>query len=142
MKTNLITSMILGFLFINMLPDPLTGGKFFYKKIKHVETSTATKHCASCTAQVTNFTLVSDVGGNITFSWSYTGSPASFNYGGYWNAPGLGTFSGNTTSTSLTIPDGGHDGGRIGVVAVCSDGTEVGTTHGVLWYNYQVEEYF
>ena len=143
MKTNLISSMILGFLFISMLPDASIDGKYIYKKTKHFEkVSSISKRCFSCTAQVTNFTLVSDVGGSITFSWSYTGSPASFNYGGYYNESGGGHYSGNTTSTTLTIPDGGFDGGRIGVVAVCSDGTEVGDTHGVLWYDYQAEEYF
>lgn len=89
----------------------------------------------TCVAQVTNLHVISDVGGNITFGWSYTGSPASFNYGGYYQYGPPYTYSGNTTATQVTIPDHTSHGfgGRIGVLAICADGSSSGTTATMLW---------
>lgn len=146
MKSNLILSSILGLMFFGMLTSPMLNmnikpAKHKIKMVQTEATNTGKAPKCSCVAQVTDFTIVHDIGGYITFSWSYTGNPASFNYGGYYN-PG-GTFGTvNTTSTTVTIPDNGVGGGRIGVLAICADGSSSGTTHGVLWYDYKAEEYF
>jgi hypothetical protein len=141
MKKDLIFSLILGFLcffVISMNEKPVDR--------KPVINKTAIKgskpHC-SCNANVTNFTIVRDSGGWITFSWDFTGDPVGFNYGGYYNGPGGGLIPpGTVYGTAFSVRDNGSWGGRFGVLAVCSDGTTGGQTHGVLWANGVAEEYF
>jgi hypothetical protein len=84
-------------------------------------------------------TLVSISSSSFTISWTYTGSPASFNYGGYFNNSNGSTSPlppGNVLfpTTTLTLPrPAGSCGFRIGLACVCSDGTVVGTGHGILY---------
>lgn len=122
MKKNLIFSLLSGIILIGILSFT------FLKKTNNIFTNTYHKS-SNCTGQVTNLTTQRN-GSYITISWNYTGNPASYNYGGYYqnNTPFP---TGNTTSTSITIPY--NTGGRIGVLAICSDGSSTGTTANTLF---------
>ncbi len=131
MKKKLAFSLFLGILFLSALSFTLVKERYTAKKVAIVNKKTVKK--PTCTANITSFTLVSVTSTSFTVSWTYSGSPASFNYGGYYNPHG-GITPGNTTSTTLTLPiPPGACGARIGVLCVCSDGTTVGQTHGVLF---------
>lgn len=74
---------------------------------------------------VTGFTVVSLSSSSITISWTHTGTPTSYNYGGYWNTSGpyipFPTVNTTASTATISIPSAAT-GGRVGVAAVCSDG--------------------
>jgi hypothetical protein len=81
------------------------------------------KQSFSCNAVITSVSK-SYSGGSVTISWTYTGSPTRFTYGGYYMCS-TGTSFGTTTtySPSATIPNAACGGtGRI--IPLCADNTE------------------
>lgn len=92
-----------------------------------IHTEPAPKKAAKRVADINNPVSVVYGGGSITITWTASGSPHHFNYGGY----GVVT-SGSTTGNSMSYGIGSGTS-RFGVQAVCSDGTPVGSTHGVLF---------
>ncbi|SHN37227.1 hypothetical protein [Mucilaginibacter sp. OK098] len=134
MKRNLIFSLIMGSVFLTML----SFSSITEKPIKK-EVPVKSPQKFTCVADMGPVTLVSINSSSFTISWTYTGSPASFNYGGYFN---------NTNGSSSPLPPGnvqlptttltlsrpaGSCGFRIGLACVCSDGTVVGSGHGILY---------
>jgi hypothetical protein len=144
MKKNLILSLIAGVLFVSLLSFTVIK-KLSVHPASHPRAKTVTKKkCSNCTGGVSAVTLVRDAGGYITVSWTYTGNPAYYTYGGYYNTsvPPYNITTGTAYSTTLTISAGPNDAGRIGILAYCSDGTSTGETHGILWSHGVVEESF
>ncbi|MCR8557682.1 hypothetical protein KXD93_08520 [Mucilaginibacter sp. BJC16-A38] len=90
---------------------------------------------ANCVADMGTVNLVSVTSSSFTVTWTYTGSPTSFNYGGYYNGSPFVPFpAGNTYSNTLTLPrPSASYGFRIGILCKCSDGNTVGSTHGILY---------
>ena len=135
MKKYLIFSCILGLLCLSVATFA------FIKPVKtvhkHAVTASKTVKRSNCTASVTGVTLVSVTGYSATISISYTGTPDHFRYGGYYNnltppsSPPVTTT--NVWTSTFTVPLNGNCGARIWVQCVCSDGTTVGATHGVLF---------
>jgi hypothetical protein len=134
MKRNLILSLIMGSVFLTMLSFSSITEKPVKKTILAKSPQKFT-----CVASMGPVTLVSINSSSFTISWTYTGSPASFNYGGYFNNSNGSTSPlppGNVLfpTTTLTLPrPAGSCGFRIGLACVCSDGTVVGTGHGILY---------
>ncbi|MDN3579843.1 hypothetical protein [Mucilaginibacter flavus] len=128
MKKNLIFS-LLAVLFISGLLS-FTLVKTHAKKapIAKARVAARVSKKATCSSVVSGLTQT----GSFSFSWSSSGSPNHYNYGGYYQAGG--TFSGTTTSTSVTIPSnsGTPKGGRISVTPVCADGS-LGTPQNILF---------
>lgn len=104
-------------------------------KKAHSKTAPAKKAVSNCTADMGTVTLVSISSSSFTVSWTHSGTPDHYNYGGYYNGSPFVAFpSGSTYSTTLTLPrPSSAYGFRIGIVCVCSDGTTVGSTHGILY---------
>lgn len=134
MKKNLIFSLILGFLFLGAFSFTLTNDKTVAKK--HAVAKKPVKK-SNCTASITGVTLVSVSGSSATITITYSGTPDHFKYGGYYNIvspPGSPTIpSANLYTTTLVLPLNGACGARVWFQCVCSDGTTVGATHGVLF---------
>ncbi len=130
MKKNVIFSLLTLILVFGILSFTTYNKTNNLNYVKKSVTFTSKPHqSGNCTGQVTNLTTQRN-GTYITISWSYTGNPYSFNYGGYYqnNTPFP---TGNTMSTSITIPY--NTGGRIGVLAICSDGSSTGSTANTLF---------
>lgn len=141
MKKILLLSLLAGLFSVALLSFTLTKEKHAPKKHATV------KKPSNCVATITGFTVTAVSQTSVTMQWTYSGSPASFNYGGYYNRtgfPGVVTIPNtNTTSTTLTMPINSPNYGiRIQVVCVCSDGTTVGSGHGVYVENGHVVNYF
>ena len=141
MKKILFLSLLAGLFSVALLSFTLTKEKHAPKK--HV----VAKKVSNCVATITGFTVTAVSQTSVTMQWTYSGSPASFNYGGYYNnhgTPSVTTIPAtNVTSTTLTLPiNSPHYAIRIQVVCVCSDGTTVGTGHGVYVENGVVINYF
>jgi hypothetical protein len=144
MKKILFLSLFAGLLTVGLLSFTITKEKHAPKK--HVVINKP----FTCTANIASFTVTSISKYSVTVHWTSTGTPASYNYGGYYNNcptcfPGVTTIpTTNTTSTTLTLPINYPTqwGLRVGVVCVCSDGTTVGSTHGVLVDTGRVVSYF
>ena len=136
MKKNLIFSLILGFLFLGAFSFTLINDKTITKK--HAVAKKTVKK-SNCTASITGVTLVSVSGSSATISITYSGTPDHFRYGGYYNHPSPPVSSPtipttNIYTTTLILPlTGGNCGARVWFQCVCSDGTTVGATHGVLF---------
>lgn len=115
MKKNLIFSLLAGIIFIGILSFTV------FKKTNSLFSNKYHKS-SNCTGTLTGISSTRS-GSYVTITWTYSGNPSSFNYGGYYqnNTPFP---TGNTTSTSITIPY--NTGGRIGIAAVCSDGSTTG----------------
>ena len=103
-------------------------------KDKPVVSKTAAKvvKLPNCVADIangagTNPIHVSWSPGSITITWDHTGSPDHYNYGGYGVVTAGSTF---TNSKTYSI---GAGTSRFGVVCACSDGSTVGSSHGVLF---------
>jgi hypothetical protein len=141
MKKRLIMLLSAGVMFLIMLSFSVIKESSFNKPLHSA--SKKVKR-SDCVADINSFTVNSISSNSITVSWTYTGNPTSFNYGGYYN-PGTPYPTTNvnvaTTTITKTIPYGVY-GIRIGVVCVCSDGTTVGSTHGAYCENGHVENYF
>jgi len=141
MKKILFLSLLAGLFSVALLSFTLTKEKHAPKK--HVPA----KKVSNCVATITSFTVTSITASSITVQWTSSGSPASYNYGGYYNRynfPGVVSIpTTNTTSTTATLPLAYPDYGiRIQVVCVCSDGTTVGSGHGVYVEYGHVVNYF
>ena len=114
---------------------------FSFTPVKNDKPVVRKAHRAAKAVKPAKFTCVADIaapgggnpisvvfgGGSITITWQSTGSPASYNYGGY----GVVT-PGNTFSNSISYGVGSGTS-RFGVQCKCADGTVVGSTHGVLF---------
>jgi hypothetical protein len=115
MKKNLLFTLIAGVLLTGLLSFTLINKphhKIAPKKAK----------CFSCSVAIQTLTH-----SGSSFTWTVpAGSVVDhYNYGGYYQAGG--TFSGSTTSTSVTIA-AKPGGGRFSVTPICADGTAgVGT---------------
>jgi len=141
MKKILLLSVLAGLFSVVLLSFTLTKEKHAPKK--HV----AVKKLSNCTATITSFTVTAVSQTSVSVQWTSSGSPASYNYGGYYNSHGTPAVvtipNTNTTSTTLTMPiNYPYYGIRIQVVCVCSDGTTVGSGHGVYVENGHVVNYF
>jgi hypothetical protein len=134
MRKNLVFYPTLVVLFVSMLSFSFTNNKYVNttspvtKKHKVHKTS-------NCTASITGVTLVSATSSSATITITYSGTPDHFKYGGYYNGvtgnPSIP--STNLYSTTVVIPMSGACGARVWFQCVCSDGTTVGATHGVLF---------
>ncbi|MDB5024934.1 MAG: hypothetical protein JWP78_2689 [Mucilaginibacter sp.] len=136
MKRNLVFSSMLGVLCFSMLSFSLI--KKDHILTKHTVSKNKTTKKSNCTASITGVTLVSVSGSSATITITYSGSPDHFQYGGYYNrvaypagSPPITTT--NLYTTTLVLPLGANCGARVWFQCVCSDGTAVGATHGVLF---------
>lgn len=83
----------------------------------------------SCSAVVTSVTGVYNGPYSITITWTYTGSPSYFTYGGnFYCATGVswGTGTTSSTSTTITIPSNAgceYSGINGRIIPYCADGT-------------------
>ena len=106
--------------------------------LKGIETHDAVSSSMNmpCAAGVSNL-QASRSGSYVTFTWTGTGSPAYYTYGGYYNcypASNPGPFpTGNTSNQSLTIYSPSPCGGRFGIMAYCAGGAQ-GTGTNILYY--------
>jgi len=139
MKKNLAYSLMLGILLLTTASFAIINTRPVKKGVAK-KTAVAVKPKFTCVADVVyNSThLISWSGGSATIGWSTSGSPASCNYGGYYNptggiTPGNVVGTGPTFQVTISVPTG-TTSLRIGFLAKCSDGTTVGSTHGALIY--------
>lgn len=135
MKKYIVFSCILGLLCLSVASFAFI--KTTKTTVKHTAVKKKTVKRSNCTASVTGVTLVSVSGSSATISISYSGTPDHFRYGGYYNNVSPPSSPPVTTTdvwtSTFTVPLNGNCGARIWVQCVCSDGTTVGATHGVLF---------
>ncbi|MES2109262.1 MAG: hypothetical protein V4577_10960 [Bacteroidota bacterium] len=100
---------------------------------KHIVKPVA-KNAFSCNAVITSVTGVYTGPYTIQLTWTYTGSPTWFNYGGnyFCYSGSAASYSGNTTTATATVtipysagcPGGGAYTGINGrITPYCADGT-------------------
>jgi hypothetical protein len=142
MKKKLSYSLVLGILLLTTASFALINNR----PVKPAGSKKAIVSKASkftCVADIVygSTHLISWTSSAATIGWSTSGSPASCNYGGYYNntSPTINLPAGNVVGAGpdfqLTIPiPSGTTSFRIGFAAKCSDGTLVGSTHGALVY--------
>lgn len=125
MKRNLIYTLLAGLILVAV---------YSFASIKPThkthKAKTKAKQQFSCNAVITGVTGVYNGPHSITITWTYTGTPDHFTYGGnYYCATGssYGTTATNSTSATISIPGGAecdYSGINGRVIPICIDGTE------------------
>src|ERR1700744_5630813 len=104
MKRNLIMSLTLCVALILTMSFSLIKHPAPAKKA-HTKAAPVKKVLTNCTADMGTVNLVSVSPTSFTVTWTYTGTPTSFNYGGYYYGGPFVVFpTGNTYSNTITLP--------------------------------------
>ncbi|WP_428328864.1 hypothetical protein [Mucilaginibacter sp.] len=125
MKRNLIITILVGLILVTVYSFTSIKPNHKIHKVK-----AKAKQEFSCNAVVTGVTGVYNGPYSITITWTYTGTPDHFTYGGnFYCATGssFGTTSTNSTSATITIPSGtgcAYSGINGRIIPICADGTE------------------
>ncbi|MDB5090664.1 MAG: hypothetical protein JWR09_4658 [Mucilaginibacter sp.] len=131
MKKNLIYTLLAGLILVVVYS--FTAIKPAHKVHK---AKAKAKQQFTCNAVVTSVTGVYNGPYSITITWTYTGTPDHFTYGGNYFCPSgsggsFGTTSTGSTSATISIPfstlctnNNAYGGINGRVIPICADGTE------------------
>lgn len=119
MKRNLIFTLLAGLILVAVY-------SFAAIKPNHKKHAAKAKQLFTCNAVITSVTGVYTTPTSITLTWTYTGSPSYFTYGGnYFCDTGshYGTTTTFTNSAVITVPTA-YCGINGRIIPLCADGTE------------------